>query len=290
MCIIIVRPPGETVTRAHLKESFRINSDGAGFMFDYNDKVTVLKGWFGFRQFYKDLRACEARYPDSTFVIHFRIGTSGQKDEANCHPFCIAQDAGFAHNGIMYSLGNTISSDTKVFVDNYLKKLPPKFWDNQAIIDAITECAEASHSKYVLLTGDGSYFIFNDKAGHWYNGCWYSNYSYVLPTKSTTPSVITTVGNTLCDKEYDGDIKICTLCHKEIDVANTGYHRWGLKLCKTCLNLLYGRVHVRCETCLQTNALTPTLLFSNDANCEYCNTPMSSDDTAWQLIASVMDD
>ena len=85
MCILIVQPAGEYVSRRHLKEAFRINSDGAGFMFNIpaelnksgQDVVKIFKGWFGFRQFYKDLRNCERMFPASTFVIHMRIGTSG---------------------------------------------------------------------------------------------------------------------------------------------------------------------------------------------------------------------
>lgn len=186
ICIIIVRPPGKHLNRTELKEAFRINSDGAGLMYNDGDEIHIMKGWFGFRKFYKSFRALELKFPRSTFVIHMRIGTSGERNKANCHPFQVNKRVGFAHNGIMHSLGNKVRSDTKEFVEDVLCKLPDGWWDNKDVLAALSRCAVASGSKFVLLVGTGSYTIINASLGHWKSGCWYSNYSYVVVPKTTT--------------------------------------------------------------------------------------------------------
>jgi hypothetical protein len=305
MCLLIVAPDGNRVSRRHLKEAFRINSDGAGFMFDLpssqnksgQDVVKIFKGWFGFRQFYKDLRTCERAFPTSTFVIHMRIGTSGSKTADNCHPFRVSHDAGFAHNGVMFGLGDNKRSDTREFVEDALCKLPSKFWENKDIMAALDQCATASSSKYVLLLGDGSYFILNEDMGHWYNGCWYSNKSYTLPTTKADEIVPKPVihapihfaaGASVPCPELPGEEEThCNICASLLTPQTMGFHRWSLKLCNSCLEGMYDVVHIRCEACLMNNRLTRQLLSGRHDACEFCGATISQDDVAWQLITSI---
>lgn len=292
MCVLIVRPPGKFVSRAHLKESFRMNSDGAGFMFDdpETNEVRVFKGWFGFRQFYKDVRCCERTYTDSTFVIHMRIGTSGLKDMANCHPFSINANAGFAHNGVMHSLGDKTRSDTREFVEDILCKLPDKFWENQAIVDKIQACAKAASSKFVMLLGTGEYIIFNEALGHWYEGCWYSNYSYTLPIKTTSTPTKTTRAPLYTPPLVVSDAEHCSLCYTALNDATIGFKRHTLKLCRDCLTHLYDNVQIQCTTCLMKNTLTADLLFGRKDQCEFCHSAIDIDDVVWQLLSTFADD
>jgi hypothetical protein len=303
MCLLIVAPAGNRVSRRHLKEAFRINDDGAGFMFDLpgsmnksgQDRVKIFKGWFGFRQFYKDLRTCERAFPTSTFVIHMRIGTSGSKTADNCHPFRVSSDAGFAHNGVMFGLGDSKRSDTREFVEEALCKLPSKFWENKDIMAALDKCAVASSSKYVLLLGDGSFFILNEDLGHWYNGCWFSNKSYTLPTTKAseiTPNeVIHTpigfaAGANTTPPPHCTEEEHCSVCASLLTPTNTGFSRWSLRLCHSCLVSMYDVVHIRCESCLMNNSLTSDLLSGRHSACEFCGATISPDDVAWALITS----
>lgn len=298
MCILIVRPPGKSVSRAHLKESFRINSDGAGFMFNdpKSDSVRVFKGWFGFRQFYKDLRYCERAYPQSTFVIHMRIGTSGLKDAANCHPFSINEKAGFAHNGILNSLGDKNRSDTREFVEDVLCKLPDNFWNDPHIMSKIDECATAASSKFVLLCNTGTYTIFNESAGHWRDGVWFSNYSYVLPCKVTrivTPKAKSVASIPTLTNSYKSNVidilddGVCALCYSPISDNSLGFKRHSLKLCRDCLIHMYDNMQISCGYCNMKMPLTRDLLFGKQETCEYCHGAIDADDVAWQLISAV---
>lgn len=180
MCIICVIPPGKQVKREELKEAFRINDDGAGLMFNHDNKVCVVKGWFAFRKFWKAFKALRHEHPESTFVLHMRIGTSGAKNRDNCHPFQIGASIGFAHNGVMRLLGDKERSDTREFAEDVLCKLPEQWWEQPAIIQAIEKCAITSFSKFVFLFASGGFIILNEKQGNWHDGCWYSNYSYIV--------------------------------------------------------------------------------------------------------------
>ncbi len=179
MCIIIVKPPNTFVSRQELKEAFRVNGDGAGLMYNDNGQVKIFKGWFAFRKFYKRLRELERGLRHSTFVIHMRIGTSGERNSENCHPFRISPGLGFVHNGIMRTLGDKVRSDTREFAEDILCHLPDDWLHREEIVKVLERCATESYSKYVFLSGDGTVKIFNESAGHWKGGCWFSNHSYV---------------------------------------------------------------------------------------------------------------
>lgn len=266
--------------RDELKEAFRINDDGAGFMFNdpVSNKVKVFKGWFGFRRYYKSLRTCERSYPNSTFVIHMRIGTSGSKGAENCHPFLVSDYAGFAHNGVMFGLGDKGRSDTREFVEDTLAKLPDNFWEYTAIRQAIEKCATASGSKFALLIGDGSYFIFNEGAGHWKDGVWFSNSSYkIITIKHTTHT-------------YTGDAGMCMCCHKAVKPDDVAFSHLYLHVCRSCLNTLAGTMQIPCETCNMNSPLTKELLYGEEIHCRFCHTTFQHDDVAWHLMSALKED
>jgi len=191
MCVIIVKPKEGILTRKHLKEAFRVNSHGAGMMFADNGKLFIHKGFFGFRKFYGQYSKYQRQYPNSTFVLHFRIASSGLINVENCHPFQVQKGAGFCHNGIMSSLADKEHSDTYNFVTKVLNKLPTGFWHTDDINKKIQKCATSSNSKFVLMDYTGRYLIYNEGAGHWRAGCWYSNASYTI-TSYTYPQFGTT--------------------------------------------------------------------------------------------------
>src|SRR3990167_1364494 len=257
MCILIVKPPGGKLSRKELKEAFRINDDGAGFMFDEpQGAVKIYKGWFGFRKYYKAFRCCEALNPQSTFVLHMRIGTSGTRDVANCHPFRVSPGVGFAHNGVMWGLGDKQRSDTREFVEDTLCKLPANFLERDNINETLTQCAKASGSKYVFLLGDGSYFIINEELGHWKGGCWYSNSSYKVLRRVNTAS-LTPSGNNYWPDE---SVVACIKCRRVVGKDEIGVSAGTLRLCVGCLDDHLGVTDIQCTACLQDVLLTRKLL------------------------------
>lgn len=160
-----------------MRTGYRSNSDGAGFMFAANNRLHISKGYFSFRSFYKAYRQAEHSYPDSDFVIHFRIATSGKTDEATCHPFYVHQNLGFVHNGIFAKLGNKVLSDTQQYNRQVLKTYPKKFIYNTAIVKEISEFC-GYFNKLIFLDNEGAYLIIGESDGIWENGIWFSNDTY----------------------------------------------------------------------------------------------------------------
>ena len=178
MCIAILKPKGKTIPTEHLKNSFDNNQDGGGVAYSKNGKVHIIKGIFSKKKFVKTVRFAE-KEADGAILIHCRIGTSGLKDENNCHPHVVNDECVLMHNGVL-SISvpyNSKVSDTVIFINEYLKPLENDFMKNEAITKLV-EKAIGSNNKFVLLNNKGEYKIINEKAGVWENGVWYSNSTY----------------------------------------------------------------------------------------------------------------
>ena len=120
MCIAIYKPEDIILTDECIYNSFYNNNDGAGFMFSENDQLYVKRGYFDFDDFCKEYEPHKSK----KCILHFRIKTSGQINEENCHPFKITEKLAFVHNGIIYRVpDHKEKSDTCVFNDLLLKNL-----------------------------------------------------------------------------------------------------------------------------------------------------------------------
>jgi hypothetical protein len=306
MCVIMLKPPAQHLPKRYLREGFRVNGDGAGFMFNRDGRVKIYKGFFGFRAFYRALREAEDMNPDSCFVVHMRIATSGQTDGLNCHPFRVTPQMGFVHNGVMRGLGNKERSDTKVFAEDVLQKLSPDFPESPAIMDAVEECAIASGSKFVLLFGDGDWSIMNERAGHWEGECWYSNYSYVPVRRhfgtgycgySSVGSLRRTYGaaNRVNTTPPRVGIKShymkCETCDRWLPSKDIVIRRWALRICDRCAAAMYLSVQIPCPTCGLLSAFSPEMVTAleedsiyAEVNCEHCQEEISAENIAWYLL------
>lgn len=183
MCIAIFKPADKTVKESYLKESFRYNRDGAGFAYVQNGEVKIDKGHMSYDSFITAYRTALEENKDSPFLIHFRIATLGSKDEVNTHPFPI-KDGALIHNGSMVGTGAKQAdgaSDTSLFASKLYDKL-----SFSVVNKAKSELEDAlSFNKVVLLYKDKSFVILNENLGHWNDGVWYSNRSY-LPVSYIT--------------------------------------------------------------------------------------------------------
>lgn len=178
MCIILVKPANAVVTKNTLKTCWENNSDGAGFMLNANGQVEVHRGFFTFKSFYKAYRREEQVYSDSTFVVHMRVATSGNKNLVNCHPFPINEHLGMAHNGVLPEFTDYTSdySDTFHFVNTAVSQWPSDFLNNDGAITLLEEyCGQ---SKLVFLDHHGKTTIINKNLGEIKEGVWYSNNTY----------------------------------------------------------------------------------------------------------------
>lgn len=196
MCIIVSKNIGvEIPSERVLKNCFDYNNDGAGFMYNFNGKVYMEKGYMNFRNFYNRIMELdkEIGLKDRGLVMHFRISTSGGVSVNNCHPFPISNkekdlkalnfvtDVGVCHNGIISGYippKGSPYSDTQLFIKNYLydiKEEHEDFLTNPSLLFAIEKTVG---SKLCFLDGEGNITLVG-KFIEEEDGCSYSNETYL---------------------------------------------------------------------------------------------------------------
>ena len=177
MCIAILNK-SSMLEESVFENSFENNPDGCGMAYVIHGKVRVIHNLTSWKSLYEEYQQVRP-LTKSPIMIHFRIGTSGAKDERNLHPFMVTKDMALIHNGMVsYSPIEKDKSDTWHFVE-FLKTLknPHNLLYSQSVesqmISAIT-----TGSKLCFLHRNGSFNIINEKAGSWKDDTWYSNNSY----------------------------------------------------------------------------------------------------------------
>jgi len=179
MCIGIYVPEGKYVNKKTLKVCYENNPDGAGLMYSDGKNLIIDKGFFSFKSFWKEYRSImQGDKKKSGIVLHFRVATHGNISKRNCHPFQVNENLGFVHNGmidIKMEKGSTMS-DTAVFNELILKKLPGNWMNNDSIIELIS--GYIGQSKLIFMDSTGSVLIINKSLGEWKDGIWYSNTTY----------------------------------------------------------------------------------------------------------------
>ena len=179
MCIAIFKPRKTQPDWDAYETAYRQNDDGWGFAAARGGKLIVKKGVSSFNNFKKkfyEFRHCPA-------IVHFRIRTSGNIDNKNCHPFMISPDLAVIHNGILNLKCNVdqTMSDTWHFVRQVLRPMHescPAFPWNLGI-SFLGEQFLGSGNKLVFLSARGEHTIWNSDLGHYAKDRhWYSNYSY----------------------------------------------------------------------------------------------------------------
>jgi len=181
MCVAVGLKPrraAKEITKKTLRLCWDENPHGAGFMFVSDNKVLIEKGFFDFDEFFDTLMLARELHPDSWFGVHFRIASAGVISADNCHPFWIKEgEMAVIHNGTIQGLPgvskDSAESDTCVFARDILAKLPDGFLENEAIRELIED--RIGYSKLFVLTADNRVFIYNENAGVWINGNWFSN-------------------------------------------------------------------------------------------------------------------
>ena len=179
MCIAILKTKNGVITDEELRSSFKNNSDGAGIAYTSNNELRIVKGIFNVDVFIKTVRQAE-KLADNNILIHCRIGTSGQKDKNNTHPFVINNNICLIHNGILdvtVPKGSKIN-DTQIFIKKFMKGIAnDTILKNQTYHNVLEELI-GCNNKFVILNNKGEYKIINENAGHWKDGVWFSNSSY----------------------------------------------------------------------------------------------------------------
>lgn len=188
MCLAIYQSLGAQTPVTRLVEAARSNPDGFGYAFVRNSLKTG-RPFIQVEKFLKfDDRAIEQYMhdvntygDDSPFLIHFRMTTHGGVSIKNVHPFTMKDGGAMIHNGI---IDNPIDepqgmSDTRFFVRRFIDTLPESWQWDQVLVTAVARYADVYWNKLVFLWPDRSYLIMGEDKGHWDDGVWYSNKSYL---------------------------------------------------------------------------------------------------------------
>lgn len=183
MCIAILNSPNVTFPKSLIKNCWDNNRDGGGMIWSDEsiNQLHIFKEVRSFEVFYNKYVEIRKDFPKSNVVLHFRISTSGGVNETNCHPFQVNKELAFVHNGVISELNgiDAKKSDTNLFNETYLRKLPSDFLYNDAIIMLIKKFIGSS--KLIFLNAYNEYTIVNEQLGkrdEEYDGCWFSNSTY----------------------------------------------------------------------------------------------------------------
>lgn len=260
MCIIVVKEKGQEIPSDDiLKNCFKNNSDGAGYMFCdmYRKKPSVIirKGFMKINSFLDDLHN-RSFTKDDVVVMHFRIGTSGAMDGTCTHPFPLTDSveklvktrvvckAGVVHNGV-FGFGEKELSDTIIFIrDTLTNPLVKKFINTSYAVRTLVN-ESIGTSRLCMLDNMGNLQYFGDT---WTidDGITYSNSSY---KKTATTHISKGAHNNYSNNNPSYDhyndhndnftynyiyYKKCTKCNTSKCVVFTGYSFKTPVICCDC--------------------------------------------------------
>jgi predicted glutamine amidotransferase len=181
MCVIIYKPAKKDILLENLKKCWIANPHGAGVMFASNNTfLRIIKGLMTFENFLRVYN--ENNLIEKEVVIHFRLASSGEISPGLTHPFWVfpdgemKHDLAFVHNGHLcdYDTGGISQSDTTVFRDKILAKLPHNFLQNDAIVELLD--SYLNNSIIVFMDNLSNINILGDtNSSLTLNNVWYSN-------------------------------------------------------------------------------------------------------------------
>ena len=183
MCLIILQTKAKIeVEKKKLVFAYNNNPDGCGIAAIDGGVLKIWKGMPTFASFYKTyLEVCEL---DSPVLVHFRVGTQGEMNINNLHPFQVYEDMVFAHNGQIRMPMNDFKSDTRLFCDDILKHIPRAAYQQPGVWRMMHLAVGKSCLAFMFASGE-TYIVneYHNGDGHWNkkHTVWYSNNSYDQP-------------------------------------------------------------------------------------------------------------
>lgn len=221
MCIAIVKPENELLTVEGLNRCWDNNPDGGGVAYAENGRIVVFKTMDKAEWVDYILSNMERE-----LVVHARYTTRGVSNKLNCHPYTSGKDSVCFMNGTMPQLPEEkIRSDTRIFAEDIVSRLPHGWQDNSAMSELVRQYA--GDAKLIFMFESGRIDILNEDLGNWHNGCWFSNQWYVEDRYETY-----SVGSGF--QKQDGDWffseEECALCQ-----APLMHHELEDMTCEDCI-------------------------------------------------------
>jgi glutamine amidotransferase len=193
MCLLVVCKPNAIPKREELTEGACANPHGYGFAMIIDGKIFRYRTMSARKAVGKFIHMRQ-QYPQGYAIWHARYATHGVKNEDNCHPFQVGDDADtvLAHNGVLDTFigKDDKRSDTRIFAEDTLPKLGGVCALEDENLYRMIE-GWASGSKIAVLTtnpnAEYQLYLINERLGTWDdNGVWWSNSSYKRSTYTTT--------------------------------------------------------------------------------------------------------
>jgi len=180
MCVIIHKPKNVDVLQETLTKCWNANPHGVGIMYASNGFLKVIKGMMTLNDFLQAYK--EHKLMEKEVVIHFRLASAGEISPELTHPFWVFDDGekehdlAFVHNGHMfeYDVGGLKQSDTLVFRNEILSKLPHDFLHNDAIVELLDSYLDGSIMVFMDNLSNVN-ILGNTDCGVTLDGSWYSN-------------------------------------------------------------------------------------------------------------------
>ncbi|MGV9678837.1 hypothetical protein ACWDSJ_26435 [Nocardia sp. NPDC003482] len=186
MCLLTYVPAGIAPDTTALEVGARVNDDGHGFAIVAGSRLVIGRG-MNAEQVIDEFARARARFLDGPALFHSRFATHGIVGIPNCHPFHLGRDhrTVLAHNGVLprrvQPRGFDRRSDTRIAAERYLPGRPFGSLDTPEGRRGLESWLGTS--KLVLLTVNPAYlrsgYVFNENAGIWDGGIWYSNSGYL---------------------------------------------------------------------------------------------------------------
>lgn len=246
MCIAILKPKGQTLVRADLKEAWVNNDDGGGFMYSDGSKLIIRKGYMKFANFWKAYKKLDLE--DCNVVVHFRIKTHGPINQANCHPHLVHSDLAVAHNGIfsanLIPIKEQAYSDTVHFCRMLKERLSASTLQDKETTDWIRKVSVGS--KLVFMDALGEYQIINEASGTWVQGVWYSNQSFLYPMSYVSDPWVRQGGSGEWVHESslsDDSVDRCSCCSAPLVYATEVQY----DLCQECSGMIAKEIRLEHE-------------------------------------------
>lgn len=217
MCLLCYVSPDATPDWAGLEIACLNNPDGFGWSVHLGDRIITgrsMDAGVALDTYHEAL----VTHPGSMSMFHARWATHGTTSLDNCHPFYVGQSRHtvIGHNGILpvdVPKGDS-RSDTRVFAESVLpQRNLRKMLDTRKGWDKLESWLGGS--KLVVFTTKESLkyqsYIVNERLGHWRDGSWWSNDSYMMPMYSMRSAMLMPYQSGSFDLG-DGVVDLCGGC------------------------------------------------------------------------------
>lgn len=261
MCLLVVCKPGAIPKHEELTEGACANPHGYGFAMIIDGKIFRYRTMSARKAVSKFIHMRQQN-PHGYAIWHARYATHGVKNEDNCHPFIVGDDADtvLAHNGVLDTFigKDDKRSDTRIFAEDTLPKLGGvRALEDENLYRMIEGWASGSKIAVLTANPDAQFqlYLINERLGTWdEHGVWWSNSSYKRSTYSyktyysATPTTTTSTNKSAdydIEQEYYNELLLqadedtliidqCPSCDALVDIDRSAEYCQYCDACMSC--------------------------------------------------------